>query len=257
MEVWESAIMGVVQGLTEFLPVSSSGHLAIMQRLFGVEGGNMSFDVTVHLATALASIVVFRREIGAIIAGAFRFQLNPQTVYLINIAVSMLPVIFVGLMLGEQIETLFDGSLILVGAMLIVTAGLLALSGYVRAGVNPITPKRAFVVGLAQAVAVLPGLSRSGTTIVAGLLQGVRREEMARFSFMMVIIPILGMAALDMTKSEFVFERHDLAGFATAFFTGLFACKAMVRLVSRGKLVWFAIYCAAAGLLALLLEIFM
>jgi undecaprenyl-diphosphatase len=211
----------------------------------------------VHLATALASIVVLRREIAAIIAGAFRFRLNDETVYLMNMVVSMLPILFTGLMWHEQIERLFEGNLILVGAMLLLTALLLALSNRVKVGLRPITPKRAFIVGLAQAVAVLPGLSRSGATIAAGLLQGVRRDEMARFSFLMVVIPIVGMAVLDMMKPDFdaAFDMASLVGFATAFLTGLLACKAMIRLVSRGRLIWFAIYCVVAGVLALILGI--
>jgi len=261
MSIWQSIAMGAVQGLTEFLPVSSSGHLEIAGALFRTDGAdNLWFTLMVHLATVLASIVVFRREIFRILQGVFRFTLNDQSVYFLNIVVSMLPILFVGLLFKDKIEALFNDNLVFVGAMLLLTAVLLALSHFTRPGTRPITPKRAFIVGIAQAVAVLPGLSRSGATISAALLQGVKRDQAARFSFLMVVIPILGMSFLDLVKGapkvstggeSFVITM--LAGFVTAFLTGLFACKVMVRLVSRGKLIWFAAYCVAAGITAIIL----
>jgi len=274
MSVWESAILGAVQGLTEFLPVSSSGHLEIAGALFGLRDpeSNLWMTVTLHLATVLASIVVFRREIWAIIRGTLRLTFNDQSLYFLNIVISIVPILLVGLLFKDWIEALFSGNLILVGAMLVVTAVLLAFSHFARIGTRPITPKRAFVIGIAQAIAVLPGLSRSGATISAALLQGVRREEAARFSFLMVIIPILGMNLLDvvhaMKGSGAVATTGEAAlggaagdmglvavavGFVVAFLTGLFACKVMIRLVSRGKLLWFAVYCVAAGLVAIIL----
>lgn len=270
MNIGESAIMGAIQGLTEFLPVSSSGHLAIAQSLFGLTdpASNLWFTVALHLATVLSSIVVFRREIWAIVRGTLRFTFNDQSIYFLNIIISMLPIMLVGLLFKDQIEALFAGKLILVGAMLVVTAVLLTFSHFARAGVRPVTPKRAFVIGIAQAIAVLPGLSRSGATISAALLQGVRRDEAARFSFLMVIIPILGMSLLDVAHvirggaaampadgggSAGGFAVVLAVGFVVAFLTGLFACRVMIKLVSRGKLIWFAAYCVLAGLTAITL----
>ena len=261
MNIWESIAMGAVQGLTEFLPVSSSGHLEIAGAIFGLnESNNLWFTVAVHLATVLSSIVVFRREILEIVRGVFKFSFNDQTVYLLNIVISMLPILFVGLMFKDEVEALFTDNLVFVGSMLLVTAGLLTFSHFVRPQLRPITPKRAFMIGVAQAVAVLPGLSRSGATISAALLQGVKREEAARFSFLMVIIPILGISFLDIVGSSSGvagnFDTTVLAGFITAFLTGLFACKVMIRLVSRGKLIWFAAYCVLAGLTSIIVGVF-
>ena len=260
MEAWKGAILGVIQGLTEFLPVSSSGHLEIASALFGMdEPNNLSFTVAVHLATVLATITVFRKDIWKILSGVFKFRLNDQSVYFLNILVSMLPILLVGLLFKDEVESLFTGNLIFVGSMLILTGALLAFSNFAKSGSSPITPKRAFVIGLAQALAVLPGLSRSGATISAGLLQGVKKEEVAKFSFLMVIIPILGISFLDILKGGFVPSEVNsgvLTGFITAFFTGFFACKAMIKIVSKGKLIWFAIYCVLLGLTSIALGIF-
>ena len=193
-------------------------------------------------------------------SGTLRLTLNDDSIYLLNIIISLVPILFVGLLFRDQVEKLFTGNLVFVGAMLIVTAALLTFSHFARIGAKPITPKRAFLIGIAQAVAVLPGLSRSGATISTALLQGIDRKEAARFSFLMVIIPVLGISFLDILKGSpeggVTFDTAVLAGFVTAFLTGLFACKAMIALVSRGKLIWFAVYCVFAGLTSIALGLF-
>ena len=262
MEWFEALILGLVQGLTEFLPVSSSGHLAIGRALLGVEPSeDLMFEVTVHAATVLATIVVFRSEIWRLLRGLFQFRWNDETDYIAKLCVSMIPVFVVGMFFKDQVEALFS-SLLVVGLALIVTAGLL-LSSDLSARIAPQSRARggisflqAFVVGVGQALAVIPGLSRSGTTISTGLLCGVRREQMAQFSFLMVLVPILGECLLDLVGGDLAASSAGagalLVGFAAAFLSGLFACKAMVALVRRARLRWFALYCALAGLLVLI-----
>lgn len=255
MEIWEAVVLGLIQGLTEFLPVSSSGHLEIANYLFGIEEpNNLSFTVALHAGTVFSTILVFRKDIAALLAGFFKFRMNDQMVYVINILVSLVPILFVGLFFKDSIESLFTSNMLLVGCMLIVTAALLAFAQ--RSGDRglPITPKRAFIIGLAQACAVLPGLSRSGSTIAAGLIQGVKRDEVARFSFLMVLVPIIGMSVLEFGSADggqAVEWTNIIAGFVTSFVVGLLACKWMVRLVSRGRLKWFAVYCLAMGVAAI------
>lgn len=265
----QALLLGLVQGLTEFLPVSSSGHLMIFRELLGVNPeGFMDFTVAVHFATVLSTLVVFRKPILDILKGVFKFRLNDQTDYALKIIVSIVPVGIVGLFFKDKVEALFGESLVVVGICLVVTAVLLFLSDIFgkRSGTpkpsdkeprNGISVLQAFVVGCAQALAVAPGLSRSGTTIATGLLTGVRRDVIAQFSFLMVLIPILGeqlLGLVDVATGEAVFGAGAgtaaiLAGFAAAFFSGLFACKAMVALVRRAKLSWFAAYCLAAAVL--------
>jgi undecaprenyl-diphosphatase len=253
MTVWEGILLGALQGLTEFLPVSSSGHIEIAREMLGVRvEDNMQFTMMLHAGTVLSTVVVFWREIGLLLGGLFRFRLNEGTIFIINLLIASLPIAFVGVMFREQVEGLFSGNLLLVGCMLLVTAGLLVFSGRVRTQNNPLTPKRAFVIGIAQAVAVLPGLSRSGSTISAGLLQGVERAAVARFSFLMALIPITGELILDAGEFRGAMSVPMLAGFLTSFVTGWAACKWMIGLVSRGKLLWFAIYCAAVGSAAII-----
>ncbi len=263
MEWFEALILGLVQGLTEFLPVSSSGHLAIGKALLGVEPTeDLVFEVTVHAATVLATIVVFRREIWRLLRGLFRFAWNDETDYIAKLCVSMIPVFVVGVFFKDRVEALF-GSLLVVGLALIVTAMLLFFSDLPRrekaeapAARNGISFLQAFIVGVGQAFAVVPGLSRSGTTIATGLLSGVRRSEMAMFSFLMVLVPILGESFLDLVDGSVAASSVGalplLVGFVAAFLSGLFACKAMVALVRRAQLKWFALYCALAGLLVLI-----
>ena len=259
MDWFQALILGLVQGLTEFLPVSSSGHLAIGRAVLGVEASeDLVFEVTVHAATVLATILVFRKQIGGLLAGLFKFKYNDETDYILKICVSMIPVFVVGVFLKDYVENLFS-SLYVVGAALLVTAALLFFSDRrskpaaesapsVR---NGISWWQALVIGLGQAVAVLPGLSRSGTTISTGLLCGVRRENVAQFSFLMVIIPILGEAFLDIVGGDMASSTIGalplVVGFVAAFLSGLFACKVMIALVKKAKLKWFALYCLIVG----------
>ena len=259
----EAIILGLIQGLTEFLPVSSSGHLAIGKALFGIETADLSFEITVHAATVLSTIVVFRKEIGRLLRGLFRFEKNQETRYILLILLSMIPVLVVGLFLKDYVESIFGEGLVVVGCALLVTALLLFLSEFLRrrtAEGGPITWKSALWMGLAQAVAVIPGLSRSGSTIATGLLCGVKKEEVAQFSFLMVLIPILGEAFLDVVgggASASAVGALPLAlGFAAAFVSGLFACRVMIALVRKARLKWFALYCVAAALFCLIYSFF-
>jgi len=256
MDWWQAIVLGLVQGLTEFLPVSSSAHLAIGRELLGVEAsGDLVFEVAVHAATVCATLVVFRKQILDLLAGLFRFKYNSQTEYIAKILVSMIPVFVVGVFFKDFVEELFS-SLYVIGAALLVTALLLFLSDRAKPRkADGISFWQSFVIGLGQALAVVPGLSRSGTTISTGLLCGARREDVAQFSFLMVIIPILGEAFLDLVGGDMAASTISalpiLLGFAAAFVSGLFACKVMIALVKRARLSWFALYCAVVGLLVL------
>lgn len=259
----QALLLGLVQGLTEFLPVSSSGHLAIGREILGVEAaGDLTFEIVVHAATVLATIVVFRKEIWRLLCGLFRFKYNDETDYILKICLSMIPVLLVGLFLKDRVETLFS-SLLVVGLALVVTAMLLFfsdLAGRLRKTTAPearngISWLQAFVIGIGQALAVIPGLSRSGTTISTGLLCGARRESVAQFSFLMVLVPILGEAFLDLVGGDMAASSVGalplLLGFVAAFLSGLFACKVMIALVKKARLSWFALYCAIVGLLVI------
>jgi undecaprenyl-diphosphatase len=252
----EALILGIIQGLTEFLPVSSSGHLEIGKAIMGVEAtDSMIFTVVVHGATVLSTIVVFRKEIWELITGFFRFQMNEETHYIFKIAVSMIPVGIVGLFFKDYVESLFTGNILLVGGMLIFTAALLAFTYYAKPRDKKISYKDAFVIGLAQAVAVIPGISRSGSTISTGLLLGNNKERTARFSFLMVLVPIIGANIKDildgsMAASSSVGALPLVVGFVAAFISGLLACTWMINIVKRGKLIYFAIYCLLIGLIA-------
>ena len=272
MDWIQALLLGLVQGLTEFLPVSSSGHLMIVKELLGVDGdGFLDFTVTVHLATVLSTIIVFWKPICKLLAGFFKY--NDETDYVFKIIVSMVPVAVVGLLFKEQVEALFVDNLFTVAVCLIVTAILLYLSDVsgraasrkaaseasVSAARNGISYWQAAVVGLSQAVAVAPGLSRSGTTIATGLLCGVKRDVMAQFSFLMVLVPIIGEQFLDILKGftgEAVLGGGLsplclVVGFLAAFLSGLFACKVMIAIVRKAKLTWFALYCLVVSLLLL------
>ena len=251
-------ILGLVQGLTEFLPVSSSGHLVIFRELLGAEApSDLVFEITVHVATALATIVVFRKQILDLLQGLFKFKYNQQTEFIAKLVVSMIPVAIVGFFFKDKVEELFS-SLLVVGCALMVTALLLFLSDRVKARKEgkEITFGQALVMGLGQAVAVIPGLSRSGTTISAGLLSGASRNKVAEFSFLMVLVPILGEAFLDLVGGDLAASSISIAplllGFLAAFFSGLFACKAMIALVKKAGLKWFALYCAIVGLIVII-----
>ena len=264
MDWLQALILGLVQGLTEFLPVSSSGHLAIGREILGVEAAqDLVFEITVHVATVLATIIVFRKQIWKLLCGLFKFKYNDETDYILKICVSMIPVFIVGMFFKDKVESLFS-SLLVVGLALVVTAMLLLFSdiyggrGKVAARQyrNGIGWWQALTVGIGQAFAVIPGLSRSGTTISTGLLCGVKREAVAQFSFLMVLVPILGEAFLDLVGGDVAASSVGtlplLVGFLAAFVSGLFACKVMIALVKKAKLRWFALYCAIVGLVVII-----
>ncbi|GHT23004.1 undecaprenyl-diphosphatase [Bacteroidia bacterium] len=254
MDCLEALILGIVQGLTEFLPVSSSGHLQIGQALLGVEvQTHLTFDVAVHAATVLSTIIVLRREILALLQGLFRFAWNDETQFIAKLAISAIPVGIAGLLFKDEIEHLFQ-SLTVVGTMLLVTAALLSFAYYAKPrNKDKISFWDAVIIGISQAIAVMPGLSRSGTTISTGILLGNKKENVAKFSFLMVLAPILGECLLDLMKGEFTAEASGiptialLTGFAAAFVSGFIACSWMLNLVKKGKLIWFAGYCALTG----------
>ena len=261
----QALILGLLQGLTEYLPVSSSGHLAIGSALFGIDGEeNLAFTILVHVATVLSTLVVLWKEVAWLFKGLFRFQQNEETRYVLNIIVSMIPVGIVGLFFKDKVEEVFGSGLFIVGLMLLLTAALLAFSYYARPRRKEnISLRDAFIIGVAQACAIMPGLSRSGSIIATGLLLGNKKESLAQFSFLMVIPPILGEALLDVlkiVKGDAASVVGDISlsalaiGFAAAFLAGCFACKWMINIVKKGKLVYFAIYCAVVGLLTIVLS---
>lgn len=253
----QALILGLLQGLTEFLPVSSSGHLEIGHAVLGVKTeNNLLFAVVVHVATVLSTMVVFRKDIIQLLSDLFAFNWNESTKYIAKLLFSSIPVLFLGLFFAEQIEQFFTGNLVLVGSMLLVTAGLLAFAHFAKKRELQITWGKAFIIGIAQAMAVMPGISRSGATIATGLLLGTKKDEVARFSFLMVLVPILGAAFLDVVGGDFseksaVGTLPLLVGFLAAFISGLLACSLMIKVVKRGKLIYFAVYCLIIGLIAI------
>lgn len=259
MTIVESIILGAVQGLTEFLPVSSSGHLQIAKALLGVEiEENLAFDTTLHAATVLSTIVILWPEIKRLVVGLFSRHFNAEQAYILKIVLSMIPIGIVGFAFKDYIDLMLSSPYILaiVGAMLLLTASLLAFAYYARPRQKEeISYRDAFIIGIAQAVAAMPGLSRSGSTIATGLLLGNKKESMAQFSFLMVLAPILGEMLLNVVKGEVVFASIGvvpmIAGFVSAFVVGCLACKFMINIVNRGKLIWFAVYCALAGVVAI------
>ena len=261
MSTIEALVLGLLQGFTEYLPVSSSGHLAIGSYLFGIEGEeNLAFTVAVHVATVLSTFVILWSEIAWIVKGVFKFEMNDEMKYFFNILVSMIPVGVVGVFFKDTVEEIFGSGLLIVGIMLLVTAALLTFSYYAKPRQREkIGLLDAFVIGLAQAAAVMPGLSRSGSTIATGLLLGNKKEKLAQFSFLMVIPPILGEALLDVLKAvkgEEAFGGIDtmplVVGFLAAFVSGCLACKWMINIVKKGKLVYFGVYCAIVGLITII-----
>lgn len=279
MDWLQALIMGIFQGLTEFLPVSSSGHLALAGALLGVEDPDkiMMFTIAVHVATVLSTLVILWKEIAWIFRGLFKFgndvvpspygirALNEEQNYVLAILVSMIPVGIVGLFFKDQVEQMFD-SLLVVGICLVITACLLSFTYFAKPRTKEhISMLDAFVIGIAQACAVLPGLSRSGSTIGTGLILGNKKEKLAQFSFLMVIPPILGEALLDVKKMVEMGVEQAMAGISTttlivgflaAFATGCFACRWMIGIVKRGKLIYFAIYCAIVGLATIIWQLF-
>lgn len=266
MDWIQALILGLVQGLTEYLPVSSSGHLAIGSYLFGLEGEeNLAFTVAVHVATVLSTLVILWKEIDWIFRGLFKCEMNDETRYVINIIISMIPVGIVGVFFKDTVEEIFGSGLVIVGCMLLVTAALLTFSYFAKPRQkSTIGWRDALIIGIAQACAVMPGLSRSGSTIATGLLLGNKKETLAQFSFLMVIPPIMGEALLDALKAikhgtEAVAGDISMTalacGFIAAFVSGCAACQWMVNVVKKGKLIYFAYYCVVIGLLAIVSSI--
>ncbi len=258
----EALLLGLIQGLTEFLPVSSSGHLEIGQALFGTSGeDNLLFAVVVHAATVLSTITILWMEIWTLLKGCFTKTWNEEKAYVAKILLSMIPIFVVGVFFKDQVESLFGSGLLIVGCCLLLTSLLLAFAYYAKPRQREtISYRDAFIIGIAQACAVLPGLSRSGSTIATGLLLGNKKESIAQFSFLMVLAPILGDALLEtihILQGEVVVNiplTSLLIGFLAAYISGCFACKFMIRIVQRGKLIYFAAYCLIAGGLAILLS---
>jgi undecaprenyl-diphosphatase len=263
MTVIESVILGIIQGLTEFLPVSSSGHLEIGSVLLGVKSkDNLLFSIVVHGATALSTILVFRKDIFVIITDLLKFEWNESVEFSLKILISIIPVGIVGVLFEDQIEAFFGGRVVLVGAMLMLTGLLLSFTFFKGKNTGEINYIKALLIGLSQAIAIMPGISRSGATISTALLLGVDKEKATRFSFLMVLIPIVGAMLL---KVKDVIEEPSLAsdisvisllaGFIAAFLSGLLACKWMIRIVKKGKLIYFAIYCFIVGLIAIVVAL--
>ena len=261
MNLLEAIILGIVQGLTEFLPVSSSGHLELGKSLLGINEGGVLFSVVLHGATALSTIVVFWKEIVSLAKGVFKFKWNEEFRYVLIIVFSMIPVGIVGVFFEEEVEAFFTGNIRFVGVMLLVTAALLFVTERVKVqSGSKVSFRNAMIIGLAQAVAILPGISRSGATISTALLLKIDRTNAARFSFLMVIPPILGanlLSVLKITNGEAVVENISTlaltAGFISAFLVGFLACKWMIRIVKNSKLYLFSIYCVIIGSLAIIL----
>lgn len=255
----EALILGILQGLTEFLPVSSSGHLELAKAIFGdnsMPQESMFMTVMLHGATALSTIVVFRKEIMEIINGLFQFKWNDQAKFSVKIVLSMIPAAIIGVTFNDQIEALFNGNILLVGLMLLVTGGLLFLADRAKTTDKGVSNVNAVLIGIAQAIAILPGISRSGATISTSVILGIDRTRATRFSFLMVVPLILGKMAKDILSSEVVLSDGivvpTIIGFIAAFFTGLFACTWMIKIVRNSKLTYFAIYCFAVGVIALI-----
>lgn len=259
METIEAIILGAVQGLTEFLPVSSSGHLQLAKALLGVEiEENLTFDVMLHAATVLSTIVVLWAEIWGLIKGLFSRGMNDEKALIIKLIISMIPIGVVGLMFKDYIDAMLgsDYIMVVVGGMLLLTAALLSFAYYARPRQKlTISYRDSFIIGLSQAVASMPGLSRSGTTIATGLLLGNNKAAVATFSFLMVLAPIIGQSLLDVMDGGMTLTGIGVgplvAGFITAFIVGCLACRFMIDIVKRGKLIWFAVYCAIVGCVAI------
>jgi undecaprenyl-diphosphatase len=262
METLDALILGAIQGLTEFLPVSSSGHIELGKAVLGTDIGNkeenLLFTVIVHFATALSTIIVFRKDVMELIKGLFSFKWNEETQFLSKIVLSMIPAVIIGLLFEKELEKLFEGQIILVGFMLIITGLLLFLAGRAKKTGKDVTWKDAIIIGLSQAIAMLPGISRSGATISTSVLLGNDRAKAARFSFLMVVPLIFGKIAkdgLDIIKGDVVIDTVSttplIAGFLAAFIIGLLACTWMISLVRKAKLHYFSYYCFAVGIIAI------
>lgn len=259
MEIFEAIILGIIQGLTEFLPVSSSGHIELGKAVLGIETEeDLLFSLLVHLATVLSIFIIFWKDIWSLFKALFSFSWNEKTKYIAMLLFSAIPVMIVGLLFKSELESLFNGKVVLVASMLILTGFILQLSRLEKQATKPLSFGTAFLIGLGQAFAVLPGISRSGTTIATALACGISREEAAKFSFLMVLIPIIGASLLELLdfKESLHFQSQIvpyLAGFIAAFIFGLLACKLMLNIVQKGGITLFSIYCWIMGIIALVL----
>jgi undecaprenyl-diphosphatase len=257
MNWFEAMVLGLIQGVTEFLPVSSSGHLELGKYLFNINPDtNFYFSVAVHGATVLSTIVVLWKEIVDLFKGFFKFRFNDETKYVIKIFISMIPVGIAGLFLTDIVDKYFTGNMISLGIQFIITAAILLLPTFIKPKERPIGYFDAFIIGIAQAIAVIPAISRSGATIATGLMLGNKKSDIAKFSFLMVLIPVIGANLVEMKSGRFTAEGTSvlviLAGFITAFISGYFACKWMIKIVKKGNLLWFAVYCLLIGIFSIL-----
>jgi undecaprenyl-diphosphatase len=262
MDWIEALVLGIIQGLTEFLPVSSSGHLELVKAIFSndaLQQESMFMTVMLHGATALSTIVIFRKEIWEIILGLFQFKWNEKTIFSVKIILSMIPAAIVGVVFNDQIESLFDGNIILVASMLLVTGGLLFLADKAKTTKKGVSFVNALIIGISQAIAIMPGISRSGATISTSVLLGIDRTKATRFSFLMVVPLILGKMAQDLFSSDFTLSSDMVlptaVGFIAAFLTGLLACSWMIKIVKNSKLTYFAIYCFIVGVVAIIYSV--
>ena len=263
MDILEAIILGIIQGLTEFLPVSSSGHLELAKAILGdnsVPQESLTFTVVLHFATALSTLVIFRKEVAEVFKGLFQFQWNEQMQFSLKIIISMIPAVIIGLLFEEQLEAFFGGKILFVGAMLLITAVLLLLADRAKNTNKNVSYNNALIIGISQAIAMLPGISRSGATISTSVLLGVDRTKAARFSFLMVVPLIFGKIAKDILSGDINFSSTEFvplsAGFIAAFIAGLLACSWMIALVKKSKLTYFSIYCAIVGLIAISYSLF-
>ena len=259
MEIIDAIILGIIQGLTEFLPVSSSGHLELGKAILGSESipeESLMFTVVLHFATALSTIVIFRKDIVHIFKGLFQFRWNEDAQFSAKIVLSMIPAAIIGYKYESEFEELFGNNILLVGAMLIVTAILLYLADRAKETDKKVSFGNAFLIGIAQGIAMLPGISRSGATISTSVLLGIDKTKAARFSFLMVVPLIFGKIAKDVISGELTYDSASFGylsiGFISAFISGLFACTWMIALVKKSKLTYFAIYCLIIGILAII-----
>lgn len=258
MNWFEAIVLGLIQGLTEFLPVSSSGHLELGKYLFGINpDANFYFSVAVHGATVLSTIVVLWKEIADLFKGFFKFRLNDETKYVFKLLISMIPVGIAGFFLTDIIDNYFAGNMVSLGIQFIITAAILLLPSFIKPKERPIGYVDSFIIGIAQAIAVLPAISRSGATIATGLMLGNKKSDIAKFSFLMVLIPIVGANMAELKSGDFSAEGTSvmviLIGFIIAFISGYFACKWMINIVKKGNLAWFAVYCVLVGVFSILL----
>ncbi|WP_439133064.1 undecaprenyl-diphosphate phosphatase [Polaribacter sp.] len=258
MDILEAIILGVIQGLTEFLPVSSSGHLELAKAILGdtsVPEESLTFTVVLHFATALSTLVIFRKEVAEILKGLFQFKWNDELKFSLKIIISMIPAVVVGLLFEKQLESFFGGKILLVGVMLLVTALLLLLADKAKNTNKEVSFSNSVIIGISQAIAMLPGISRSGATISTSVLLGIDRTRAARFSFLMVVPLIFGKIGKDVLGGDLNFQSSEMiaisAGFVAAFLSGLLACKWMIALVKKSKLSYFSIYCAVVGIIAI------